>query len=139
MKEVIRRCVWETNSSMSHSCIIMTEEAYDCWEKDNLYYYQPKWWNEFEKLPIEEQPKVGLLYTEKEVLDYLIKDGCEYNPEEWEEYEEDAVREFIKENSVDFHLYSNWAEDEYEELDTTNYVTPGGEHIVVCCKYGRDG
>ena len=41
---VIRNIVFETNSSMSHSCIIMTKEQNDLW-KEGLYYYQPYYEN----------------------------------------------------------------------------------------------
>ena len=57
MKKSIRREVFETNSSMTHSLIIMPTEQEEKWEKEDLYYYNPSdWYDPFKKLP-EEQKK----------------------------------------------------------------------------------
>lgn len=143
MKKVIRKCVFETNSSTSHATVIMTEEQYNRWTNENLYYYGgSKYYDPFEKLPEDKKPKAGCLYTQDEVLEFHKLQGYEPNPEEYTddefEDEEDIKDIFIKEMG-DFIKYTQWFEDEYLETDTNELTTPGGEKIVVCCKYGYDG
>ena len=135
MKRVIRNCVWETNSSTTHSCTIMTKAQSDLWEEGNVYYYEISWWNSFEDLPKEEQPVNGMFYSQDEVLKFLEKIGYHYDPKEFE----DDVTQFIKECDCDFMSYSMWEDDDWLDRDANTYTTPGGEEIVVYCKYGRDG
>lgn len=135
MKRVIRNCVFETNSSATHSVIIMTGEQSNKWEEGNVYYYNFGWWNPFRDLPSEERPTSGCFYSLDEVLKFLEKMDYHYDPEEYDE----SVDEFIKECDCGFITYEMWSESEWEEIDTNTYTTPGGEEIVVYCKYGRDG
>ena len=145
-KKVTRRCVWETNSSTTHSTIIMTEEQYEKWKWKNLYYYPPnKWYDPFEKLPKDKKPQPGCLYTQDEVLEFYKLKGYEYNPLELDDYDEDEAYDerelkdmYIKE-MCDFAGYDAWHDDECLEFDDTTYTTPSGETIIVECKYGWDG
>lgn len=122
MKKVIRNGVFETNSSTCHSVIIMTEEQNKKWEKENLYYYSgSRYYNPFKELPEDKQPKAGSLYTKDEVLEFYKLIG----------YESEEIYDFIS--------YEDWCNSEYLERDTNYYTTPGGEKIVVKCKYGYDG
>ena len=134
-KKVIRNKVWESNSSMSHSLIIMPTEQNKRWEEENLYYCNYSWWNPFKDLPEDQQPQKGKLYTLNEVLEFLKKNGDEYNPEEW-----DDVDEFIYEMCDDeFIGYERWHDSDWEEYGDETYTTPGGEEIVIEWKCGRDG
>ena len=141
MKKVIRKNVWETNSSTSHSCVIMTEEQHKKWEEENLYYYKRNAWV-FEKLLPDERPQVGCLYTQDEVLSFYELTEYKYNPEDynedyWDENEEfEAKDNFIREFD-DFISYNSF-NNEYLEYDETEYTTPGGEKIIVSCLYGTD-
>ena len=74
MKYVIRRCVWETNSSTSHATVIMTEEQSNLWEDGtlNLYYYKKsRWWDSFENVAEDDRPQDKCFYREDEVLKFL--------------------------------------------------------------------
>ena len=145
-KRVIRRCVFESNSSTSHSTIIMTDEQYNKWKEEKLYYYPPnRWYDTFKKLPEDKKPKSGCLYTQDEVLEFYKLKGYEYNPLELDDYDEDEAYDerelkdmYIKE-MCGFAGYDAWHDDEYLEFDEHTYTTPGGETIIVACKYGRDG
>lgn len=132
----IRQCVFETNSSLSHSLIIMSKNQNERWEKENLYYYQYSWWNPFKDLPEDEQPKKGKLYTQKEVLEFLEKNGDKYNPEEWDGDVDEFIYEMCGET---FSGYERWHDSDWEEYGDETYTTPGGEEIVIEYKYGRDG
>ena len=146
MKRKIRRCVWETNSSMSHSLIIMTADQNKKWEKEKLYYYDYNWPDyTFKNVPEEQKPVNGMLYTKEEVLAFLKLAGYIYNPVEWEEEDMDeyeknrCVDDFIYETDDDFKGYDRWHESDWEEYDSYDYTTPGGEELVIETKCGRDG
>ena len=136
MRRVIRRSVWETNSSTSHSVVIMTAEQNDKWENEDLYYYPGRWDQTFNNLSEEQKPKSGRLYTQDEILQFYRLIGYEYKPEE--EDEDYTVDDYIYEMG-DFIGYNRWSNDEYLEQDTNYFTTPSGEEIVVHCKYGYDG
>ena len=143
-KRVIRRCVFESNSSTSHSTIIMTDEQYKKWKEEKLYYYPMDAWP-LNKLSKDEKPKPGCLYTQDEVLEFYKLAGYEYKPLELDDYDEDEAYDerelkdmYIKE-MCDFAGYDAWHDDECLEFDNTTYTTPSGETIIVECKYGWDG
>lgn len=132
----IRRCVFETNSSLSHSCVIMTEEQDKKWEEENLYYYPNSFYNPFNDLPEDKRPKSGCLYTQDEVIGFYELQNYVYDPNDYSD-EEDPKEEFIKEMG-DFIGYNQWVDDEDSYHDTETYTTPRGEKIIVHCKYGSD-
>lgn len=133
MRRVIRRGVFETNSSTSHSLIIMSKDQYDKWENDGLYFFHANnWWNPFEKLPMGQRPVMDALYSKTEVKDYIERLGDEYN----EEDDEFSFDKMAEENC--FYSYASFMEDEYLESEINEYTTPSGEKLVICCKYGTD-
>ena len=131
MKKVIRGQVWETNSSTSHSVIIMEKSLYDEWMDGGLYYFNNPNYYGFEELPENKRPRANLLYTQEEVWAF-------YNELEECKYGENEKEVFIREMG-DFVKSDDWVEDDYLEIDENHYTTPGGEEIVVSCKYGWDG
>lgn len=135
MRYVIRRNVWESNSSTSHTCVIMTEDEYNRWENEELYYYKDNVWL-FDNLPEDKRPKTGCLYTQDEVISFYDLTEYKYKLFNYEEYD-DPKDQFIKEMG-DFIGFDSWINDEYLESDCERYVTPNGEKIIVCCKYGND-
>lgn len=140
MKYVIRRCVWETNSSTSHATVIMTEEQSNLWESLKLYYYYKGWWDSFKNVAEDDKPQDKCFYREDEVIKFLSILGYNYKEEEWEDYEpEDRIVQFIRDCDCGFLSYEMWMNSDEDEMDSTSYTTPGGEDIVVYCKYGRDG
>lgn len=65
MKKVIRNCMFETNSSTTHSVIIMSLDKSKKWKNEKVYYYNEREsWNIFRDLPEEQRPKNGdFLYS----------------------------------------------------------------------------
>lgn len=123
--KVIRNQVFETNSSTSHSIVILSEEDSKRWEENqdlytctNFYYW---FW---EDKPIK--PERCKLYTHDE----LIKIFGEFDPNYYKNEEE-----FFKDEG--FVNYDSWENMELEE-DTENFVTPSGDKMVVYCKYGME-
>lgn len=140
MKRVVRPGVFESNSSMSHSLIIMTKDQDNQWEKKGYYYKKSRWWDPFEKgnIPEDKRPVDGEMYTKEEVLAFLdLLDGYDYNEEEWED--QGGVEQFIWEADAGFVSRDRWFDDEYMEFDDYEYTTPGGEELVIYTKCGRDG
>ena len=138
-KRVVRRKVWETNSSISHSVVIMTAEQNEKWKEEGLYYYPPnKWYDSFRGVPEDEKPKPGFFYTQDECIRFHRLQGYEYDPEAGEcNTDEENKDQFIREMG-DFLGYDAWHDDEYAYFDSNSYTTPGGEEIIVECKYGQD-
>lgn len=132
-KKVIRKCVFETNSSMSHSLVVMTENQHKRWEEEKLYYYTYGWYNIFEKLPEDQRPVKNTLYTQEEALDFIKLSGYEYK----EEDENYSIDDFLSESN--FYGYDRWHESEWEEYDEYTYTTPCGEKLIIETKCGRDG
>lgn len=134
MKRVIRNCVFESNSSLSHSLIIMGKDQYEKWDNDGLYYFNPsEYYNPFEKLPQDQQPKKGNCYTRDEALNFLKLCSCTFREEDY-----DAIDQFLEEEG-DFVSSDRFYNNEYLETSTYNYTTPNGEDIVIVARYGMDG
>ena len=133
MKRVIRANVFETNSSTSHSVIIMTEESFKKWKEENgsFIYSRSSYWDPFEELAEDERPEDGGIYSENEVRAFIKRIGEDYAEDDYSSFEKFA-------EEYHFYSYEGWFYDEYLESDTSEYKTPGGESIVVCCKYGND-
>lgn len=124
MKKQIRRGVFETNSSSTHSLTMMMKSDYERWEKEGLYLfngYAYGW--EFSK------PVDGHLYTKDEVVEFA-KNYKYFDSTEELDYE--AMREMGFTSFDDEG--SEYLEGFYEE-----FTTPSGEKIVAFGEYGYDG
>lgn len=146
MKRVVRPCVFESNSSTSHSCIIMTDEMYKKWQSENLYYYKNEYMY-WDKLPKDKRPNQSYLYTQDEVLAFYKEIGYPFDLENAaEEYGAEKIttktEEILKDQYIigmdDFINWSRWINIELEGCDNS-FETPNGEQIRVLCKYGWDG
>lgn len=117
----IRAACFETNSSSTHSMIIMNEKQKKDWEAGLLLYNSSSKYN---KLPE--------WVTVDEAKQYVIN--------RWPEYvngkSEDEIMEYVYE---DFTSADQWYDNEYLEFDDESYITDSGEKIYVTCKYGFDG
>lgn len=120
----IRRGVFETNSSSTHSLTMMMKSDYVRWHNEKLYLYGGGGYGwDFNK------PVVNNLYTRDEVFEF-VKNNRYYKNEE--EIDDDMARDcgFIAwddEGSGDFESF-------YQE-----FTTPNGETIVAFGEYGYDG
>ena len=115
MKKQIRRGVFETNSSSTHSLTMMMKSDYERWEKENLYLFDGCTYGwEFNK------PINGRLYTEDEVVEF-VKSYEYYDNEEEIDYE--TMRD------MGFTCFgdegSEYLEGFYEE-----FTTPSGERLL---------
>ena len=83
MKKQIRRSVFETNSSSTHSLTMMMKSDYVRWQNEKLYLYEGGYGWEFS------QPIKNSLYTKEEVLNFAKKNRYWHGDveDEYKEYE----------------------------------------------------
>jgi len=113
MIRVIRRGVFETNSSSTHSISIVSKEDYDKWNKGELLL------NDDEFVTVEDAIKE------------IKRDDPEFNPNNEDEVSK-AFRDY------DYQTSEEYQEDEYLETYTRNFTTKNGDKIVAFGKYGTD-
>ena len=123
MKRQIRRGVFETNSSSTHSLTMMMKSDYERWQNEKLYLYKGGYGWEFSQLV------KNSLYTKEEVLEFAKKNRYwrgEILIDNW------MLRDmgFISWDDKG----SDYLEGFYEE-----FTTPSGETIVAFGEYGYDG
>ena len=121
----IRRGVFETNSSSTHSLTMMTKSDYERWHNDHLYLYRSEYtygWD-FNK------PVKGNLYTRDEVVEFAK------NYKYYEDGEE------IDDKMLRYMDFVSWDDEgnEYLESFYEEFTTPSGETIVAFGEYGYDG
>lgn len=120
MKKVIRRGVFETNSSSTHSITMCSKDEYDKWEKGECL-------------------KVGNSFVSREeAIEELKKDEWfnKYHKDfDWNDT--DAVDEALKDN--EYYTSDEYFNDEYLENFENTYTTKNGETVVAFGKYGYDG
>lgn len=122
MKQM-RRNVFETNSSSTHSIAFATKSEFEKWSDGELFY-NDGWSNKSQFM------------TEDEAITH-IKSSKYYRGEL------DDILTMSKEELYDIfreyciYDYENWGYD--FETDVSHYTTPGGEEIVAVCYYGYDG
>ena len=123
MKRQVRRGVFETNSSSTHSLTMMMKSDYDRWHTEQLYLYEGGYGWEFKK------PVKNNLYTKDEVAEFA-KNNRYYHGEE--EIDNETMRDMG---------FISWDDEgsEYLEGFYEEFTTPSGETIVAFGEYGYDG
>lgn len=123
MKRQIRRGVFETNSSSTHSLTMMMKSDYDRWQTEHLYLYEGGYGWEFN------EPVKNSLYTKDEVMKFA-KNNRYYHSEE--EIDNEIMRDMG---------FISWDDEgsEYLEGFYQEFTTPSGETIVAFGEYGYDG
>ena len=123
MKKQIRRGVFETNSSSTHSLTMMMKSDYERWHNDQLYMYSDGYGWDFSR------PVVNQLYTRDEAVEF-VKNNKYYRHDE--EIDGHLLREFG---------FIAWDDEgsEYLEGFYEEFTTPSGETIVAFGEYGYDG
>lgn len=124
MKRQIRRGVFETNSSSTHSLTLCSGEEYDRWKNGEILY--SKWDNCF----------VG---TKEECIKNLKKEtwangSLRYEDVDWDN--EDQVYDIFSDNGIcTYNAF--WDDYEYEYFQES-YKTPSGDIVIAFGYYGYD-
>lgn len=142
MKISIRRGVFETNSSSTHSLTICTDDEFKKWQNNEMLFDTCK----------------KKLVTIEEAFEDWRKDKIKYHYDEIKDLSEEKLFEnFQKEVGLfdysnsdgeeddddydgwsDYQTYDKWCEEEYLELYEVSHTTKSGDNIVIFGKYGHD-
>ena len=117
--KVIRRSVFETNSSSVHSLTVCTENEYEKFKNGNML------------LKTNDEK----LYGKKEAVEISKSDFEEDKKEHYYGISDDDTwnEEYMKKRFVSYDTYVN--DMEYETF-AHNYTTPNGEKIIAFGYYG---
>jgi len=126
MRSIIRSSVWETNSSASHSLIILPKDEYERWKDGELYTLESDYILSYEEW--KDSPQKGKLYTKEEVINMLKTYPYSYG----DGY---PIEEQIRDDG--FITYEDWENIELER-ETEEFVTPSGDVMIADSKYGYD-
>ena len=114
-KEVIRRGLFETNSSSVHSLTFCTEDEWSKWKNGELYF--DKYTKEF----VESSDEIETARNCKDDDEAEIKTG------HWDNYH----------RYLTYDEYHDWDYIDFETYDEV-YTTPNGETIHAFGYYGHD-
>lgn len=137
MKEQIRRGVFETNSSSTHSLTVCSEDEFEAWKRGE--FLLDEWNGQFvSAVDLSDYDKQMAKEEYCKTKDELQKD--------WDDLSESAkqkyYRHFAKENDIideDGKTYNQYMNDEYLEHYLRRYTSKSGDKIVVFGRYGYDG
>lgn len=130
MKRQIRRGVFETNSSSTHSLTMCLKSDYDKWANGELLLYTG-WGYGY---PEDHSPEENHFYTKEQVIEfektsnYPPADDMDWNSSEAEDYLSDR----------EWRTYENY-DNEYLEWFEDTFTTPLGEEVVAFGQYGYEG
>ncbi|MDF2884882.1 MAG: hypothetical protein K0R54_5452 [Clostridiaceae bacterium] len=125
----IRRGVFETNSSSTHSITMCLKSDYDRWVKGEILLFKGSGWS-FEE---GYKPQKNNFYTRAEAIEFMKHDKYCSNDTNWDD--NDAVDEILRENEF---VDSDYENDELEWYEET-YITPSGEEVIAFGEYGYQG
>ena len=130
MKKQVRRGVFETNSSSTHSLTMCLKSDYDKWLKGESVLYTGYGFGYSLKKPIK-----NTFYTMEEAIDFIQFDRY---ASDLDLNDIDAVKEYMKDDGdwmtiEDYERYCEYFE-EFEETITT----PNGDQVVAFGYYGHD-
>lgn len=114
----IRRGVFETNSSSTHSLTMCSEEEYDRWEKGELVLVDS--WSVDENF-ITREEAINFVKEEGDFDDVDMSDKQEVD---------DILRDY---EYISYDKY--WDNDELEGFEDS-YTTPSGEKVIAFGLYG---
>lgn len=127
----IRRKVFETNSSSTHSICMCSKDEYDLFVKGKLFANNS--WifdsrSEFADKNLVTKEEIIDIYNKSEVHCHEVEELVEFNDEQFANYIDDEG----------FYTYDNYFSDYLEDF-FAEYTTPSGETVVAFGEYGFDG
>lgn len=137
MKRQIRRGVFETNSSSTHSLTMCSEEEFEQWKNGKVLFDEDG--ETFVKAS-------ELSNKDKEYAAQEYEDNKDEYSKDWPELSETAKEryytKYAKENDLineDAKTYDEWNNDYELETFVDKYTTKSGDRVVAFGKYGYDG
>ena len=145
----VRRGVFETNSSSTHSLSVTTEDDYDKWANGGDEYYLTDTYDIFRRyLPDGEDG----VYS-REVIQNAINEYAKWSDEHYGysesfdthvlEHSDDIEIEEERRNSriydLGIYTYYDWQyKNDYMELYEQHFTTPSGDKMIAFGSYGYD-
>lgn len=130
MKRQIRKGVFETNSSSTHSLTMCLKSDYDKWTNGEVLLYAG-WGYGY---PKDHRPEENHFYTKEQVIEF--EKISKYPPSDDMDWDSDEAEEYLREN--EWYTYDNYNNEYLEWFDDT-FTTPSGEEVVAFGLYGYDG
>ena len=140
----IRKNVFETNSSSTHTLAICTEDEYKEWQDGKLLFNK---WNEtFVKNSInitkQDRKEAEERYTIYKGKYY--KDWSELTEAEREEYTYNYIAQqrrqeksfSFEEDGLTYQEFMQNCNNDGLETETSHYTSPSGDKLVITCAYG---
>lgn len=119
IKRQIRRGVFETNSSSTHSITMCSEKEYEKFKNGESYI---NWDDSF--------------VTKEEIIEDIRKEGCDFDNLSDEE-KDNIIKKYMKD--MELKDYNSYWGDEYLEGYVDSYTTKSGEKVIAFGKYGYEG
>ncbi len=140
----IRKNVFETNSSSTHTLAICTEDEYKKWQEGKMLFNK---WNETfikNNIIITKQDKVEAEERYNTYKGKYYKDWSELTEAERDEYTYNYIaQQRRQEKSFSFEedglTYQEFMQDCSNgglETETSRYTSPSGDKLVITCAYG---
>lgn len=134
MKRQVRKGVFETNSSSTHSLTMCSSDKFEEWEKGSLLF------DEWEEKFIDAD---CLSDKDKRSAEKLYEGAKNEFCEEWSELPEEEKKKIYLEYAKEHNLipghaktYKEWEDDYYLESFVYEYETQSGDKVVAFGKYG---
>ena len=122
---IVRFGTFETNSSSTHSMVIMSKEEKNKWKNGELF-----------------RCRYGDNFIEKKDADKIIQSLKEQYAKNYKvdisEIEIEDIKykdDFYEDFPLTFDEYDDWMD---LEMDENYYVTKNGEELIIMCWYGED-
>lgn len=138
MKRQVRRGVFETNSSSTHSLTMCSKQQFEDWQNGKILFdYWKEKFVEAKELTDEDKQDARDKYESKKSKYW--KNWDQLTEEEVEEWYNSYAKEHKIISNDDCKTYEDWRHDDYLDYFVDYYTTPGGEEVVAFGKYGYDG
>ncbi len=138
MKRQIRRGVFETNSSSTHSLTMCSEEEFEAWKRGEVLFTEWGTENFISANKLSDYDKQNAEKEYENTKDEFQKD--------WKDLSEDAkqkyYKKYAKENGIideDAKTYEQYMNDNDLETFIQRYTSKSGDKIVAFGEYGYDG
>jgi sucrose-6-phosphate hydrolase SacC (GH32 family) len=126
--QTIRANTFETNSSSTHSMVILTEEQEKLFNSGELYFK-----SDWEDDIITKEERNQIILKSIELTNWEIIPDLS---------EEENIDMYLSECDDRYGLpisLDQWCESDYLESSSENYTSPSGDKLVIYAKYGYNG
>jgi hypothetical protein len=126
----IRRGVFETNSSSTHSITMCMKADYETWKQGTLYLNDGGGFGS-----LSDKAKT-MFVTKEDIIEILTNN--KYPPHiDLTELADDEFDDWLSGNNSEFRKFGDYNSEGYEDFEET-FTTPNGDVVVAFGYYGTD-